>query len=105
MGGPILSQARRRGGGGQSPGCQPAASRRRCPPNAPKDERCRRSGSAPAQMSTRSAHPQLTPKTPARQAFRPFGERRDAKQESPFYEMAGAVRRSMTQELLADRKR
>ena len=35
----------------------------------------------------------------------PFGERRDAKQESPFHGGFGSVRRSLIQELQADRKR
>lgn len=56
-------------------------------------------------MSFRSAQTPVSPKQPPRPASRLFGERRDAKQESPFYEMGGSVRRSLSQELLADRKR
>ncbi len=56
-------------------------------------------------MSFRSAQPPVSPKQPPRPVSRLLGERRDAKQESPFYEMAGSVRRSLSQELLADRKR
>lgn len=56
-------------------------------------------------MSFRSAQPPVSPKQPPRPVSRFFGERRDAKQESPFYEVGGSVRRSLSQELLADRKR
>ncbi len=56
-------------------------------------------------MSFRSAQPPVSPKNPPRPVSRLLGERRDAKHESPFYEMAGSVRRPLSQELLADRKR
>lgn len=56
-------------------------------------------------MTSRSAHPPVTPTQPARPVSRLFDERHDAKQESPFYGLAGSVRRSLRQELQADRKR
>lgn len=49
-----------------------------------------------------------TPQTPKRKTVplsQLIGERRDAKHESPLCDGVGAVRRSMTQELMADRKR
>ncbi len=56
-------------------------------------------------MSSRSAHPPVTPKQPPRPVARLFDERHDAKHDSPFYELAGPLRRSLRQELQADRKR
>ncbi len=49
-----------------------------------------------------------TPQTPKRKtvpASQLIGDRRDAKHESSLCDGMGAVRRSLTQELMADRKR
>jgi len=56
-------------------------------------------------MPTQSSHPPSAPKQQPRRAPLPIGERRDAKQESAFYSGAASVRRSLAQELIADRKR
>lgn len=56
-------------------------------------------------MPTQSSHPPTAPKQQARRTPSPLGERRDAKQESAFYSGAASVRRSLAQELIADRKR
>ncbi len=56
-------------------------------------------------MPTHSSHPPSAPKQQPRRAPLPLGERRDAKQESAFYGGATSLRRSLAQELIADRKR
>ncbi len=56
-------------------------------------------------MPTQSSHPPSAPKQQPRRTPLPIGERRDAKQESAFYSGAASVRRSIAQELIADRKR
>lgn len=56
-------------------------------------------------MPTQSSHPPATPKQQPRRTPSPLGERRDAKQESAFYSGVASVRRSLAQELIADRKR
>ncbi len=56
-------------------------------------------------MPTQSSHPPSAPKQQPRRTPLPIGERRDAKQESAFYSGVASVRRSLAQELIADRKR
>ena len=56
-------------------------------------------------MPDRSSQRYTTPQPVPRLLSLPFGERRDAKQESPFHGGFGSVRRSLNEELKADRKR
>lgn len=51
------------------------------------------------------APPQSSPRSQPVKAASLVGERRDAKQESPFERADGSAGRSLSQELLADRKR
>lgn len=64
-----------------------------------------RTGTAPKAMPDRSPQTYSKPQPTHRLNPLPFGERRDAKQESPFHGGFGSVRRSLVQELQADRKR
>ncbi|MFT3666737.1 hypothetical protein [Piscinibacter sp.] len=56
-------------------------------------------------MPTTSSHPPVVPKQSPQRTPLPIGERHDAKQESAFYSGVASVRRSLAQELIADRKR
>lgn len=56
-------------------------------------------------MPIHSSHPPSPPKQQPRRNPLLIGERRDAKQESAFYSGVASVRRSLAQELIADRKR